>query len=149
MIQEEVFNEHKRLHEGVPALQCVYCKLEKPKMSLIKTHIIQAHLRKMLKIEPFQCEYCGKTFITKSRVESHIFYVHRDYRPIECDLCKFKFKSKSHLQRHLVAHVRIHLLTAFKNVLLSFKHFTFNFCRRRQNSGRVQYVVENSFTRAI
>lgn len=107
MKEEHLFNEHKKLHEGVPENQCVYCKNQFQRQQNLKAHV-QIHLKKMLKIEPYQCEFCGRTFLTKGSVASHIANVHSEVRSFECDTCGMKFKRKPHLERHLISHVCFH-----------------------------------------
>lgn len=102
--REDVFNEHKRLHEGLPPNQCVYCNSQ-PKTALALKYHIGKHVKRILKIENYQCEFCGLTFITKSAVNSHRLNVHTAERTYECDICGQKFKMRSHIVRHLTTHV--------------------------------------------
>lgn len=105
-----MLNEHRKLHEGVPSNQCVYCNRQQ-KTELGLYHHIGMHVKRILKIENFQCEFCGLTFITKSAVNSHRSNVHTAQRTYECDICGQKFKMRGHIVRHLTSHVHIILYT--------------------------------------
>jgi uncharacterized Zn-finger protein len=48
-----------------------------------------------------QCDTCDKTFVDKSKLQTHIKCVHLRLKKYKCTLCNAAFGQNSNLQRHV------------------------------------------------
>ncbi|XP_031637881.1 zinc finger protein 699-like [Contarinia nasturtii] len=95
---QEAFEAHAKLHENVPALQCVFCNLTFTfKGTLTKHTRIHSNQRN------YQCTICGKTFLRSISLNTHMKY-HLNMKTKQCPHCPLAFVETKNLTRHLKTH---------------------------------------------
>lgn len=127
---QEAFDEHDKLHENVPLLQCVFCNMTFTcKGTLTKHtrihviwytytrwtfnfihiffHFIQffdlLHLFLQSNQRNYQCSICGKQFLRSISLNTHMKY-HLNMKTKQCPHCPMVFVETKNLTRHLKTH---------------------------------------------
>ena len=88
------------------SLSCNICH-----KSFTQFRYLQQHEKLHLKTT-FECSICGQILKTKSNLNVHIKYMHKESSAyFQCHLCQSKFKRKYSLFKHLKIHSQKYLAT--------------------------------------
>ena len=70
-----------------------------------KVHYKSQHINEYHNEKSNCCKYCDKTFVSDSKLQTHILKAH--IKPLSCDLCDYKCGHQSQLNKHKDTHVNV------------------------------------------
>jgi uncharacterized Zn-finger protein len=94
-LEKHIHNIHKAGLE----FECSYVNCLK---KFATKKLLNLHMKRHASKKKFKCHSsrCSMSFKTKSELESHIGYVHRNEKSFECKLCDKRFGRKNQLKNH-------------------------------------------------